>query len=358
MAKITIDTDDEKQLDWIDPDAPAEKKAVFKDVSPRVEKRKDEIADAICKAGDPFAICTAALGEQHTPRWERCVQSLKERLGVETQKSEPQTKEEQRAEAAWELQRAEVLPALHEQQRFSLQRCNKDHVLRLGTDRAGGALQLPGTFGFSLPLTGALTRELGDLPVVYKGLGPAFWVEIEKEEQVGPVKVEVLDAGDWSVEKISDDEIVLQLLGKVLKGYYELRKSADGRWHLSGPISDRYQIIRQSPEQRYSLGVAYPANKLDAHADKINPDQLERAAWSYMARGEGRRIGLMHKDGTDGAGTVVESYIYRGPEWKVGDQVIKSGDWLLGVVWNDDAWGQIKKGAFTGYSIQGWAQKS
>ena len=32
-----------------------------------------------------------------------------------------------------------------------------------------------------------------------------------------------------------------------------------------------------------------------------------------------RRVGLMHKDGTTGAGTVVESFIYRGDPWTIKD---------------------------------------
>ena len=55
-------------------------------------------------------------------------------------------------------------------------------------------------------------------------------------------------------------------------------------------------------------------------------------------------IGTDHADGTTGAGRVVESYIYRGPDWFIGDAAIKSGDWLLGTVWDETTWAKIKKG--------------
>ncbi|GMA49331.1 hypothetical protein GCM10025857_06880 [Alicyclobacillus contaminans] len=113
----------------------------------------------------------------------------------------------------------------------------------------------------------------------------------------------------------------------------------------------RYGVMKAAEEQHYTLGVAYPADKVDAHGEFTTAEELERTAWHWMA--QHRRIGIQHQDGTEGHGIPVESYIYRGPDWKVGDQVVKAGDWLLGVVWDDAAWLLIKRGILTGYSIQG-----
>jgi hypothetical protein len=115
-----------------------------------------------------------------------------------------------------------------------------------------------------------------------------------------------------------------------------------------------YRAIVKADEQRYTLGVAYPANEVDAHKEFTDPIELEQAAWSAMARQMG--IGIQHMDGTDGAGVVVESYIYRGPSWEMDGQTVKPGDWLLGVVWTPTAWQLIRSGQLTGYSIQGYAQ--
>jgi site-specific DNA-adenine methylase/SAM-dependent methyltransferase len=121
----------------------------------------------------------------------------------------------------------------------------------------------------------------------------------------------------------------------------------------------KYSVVKQEEERRYTLGIAYPAEKVDAHGDYTTPQELEEAAWTYLKKvQEGRAsVGLMHQSGTSGAGTVVESYIYRGPDWEVNGQVVKAGDWLLGVIWNEKAWELIKKGYITGYSIQGLAHK-
>lgn len=127
-----------------------------------------------------------------------------------------------------------------------------------------------------------------------------------------------------------------------------------------------YVPISKSEEQRYSLGVCYPASKkgamkADFHGDIMSADELEKSAWGFIAKGADR-IGLMHRPGTAGAGRVVESYIYRGPEWKSKDvngneQIVSPGDWMLGVVWSPDAWNAIKSGQLTGYSLQGAARK-
>lgn len=119
-------------------------------------------------------------------------------------------------------------------------------------------------------------------------------------------------------------------------------------------------------EKRYTLGVVYPHDEVDFHGDTMTGDEIEKAAWLFMSKeGGSGRIGLMHRPGTNGAGRVVESYIYRGPDWKIksaggsdkGDQLIKSGDWMMGVVWEPEPWEAIKMGKITGYSLQGVARK-
>ncbi|MCS7293959.1 MAG: XkdF-like putative serine protease domain-containing protein, partial [Dehalococcoidia bacterium] len=119
-------------------------------------------------------------------------------------------------------------------------------------------------------------------------------------------------------------------------------------------VDVRHKFLRSVPEKRYTLSVAYPLREADAHGDAVaSLDEMERMAWEYLAHS--RRIGVEHEDGTDGAGTVVESYIYRGPRWEVNGQVVEEGDWLLGVVWDEPTWERIKRGELVGLSWQGWA---
>jgi hypothetical protein len=121
--------------------------------------------------------------------------------------------------------------------------------------------------------------------------------------------------------------------------------------------------IAKSEKQRYTLGVVYAPGERDYHGDTMTPEELEKSAWAFAQKdGLTGRVGIQHQSGTDGAGKVVESYIYRGPEWKIKDtsgrdQVIKPGSWMLGTVWDTDAWTKIERGALTGYSLQGVARK-
>jgi subtilisin family serine protease len=124
-----------------------------------------------------------------------------------------------------------------------------------------------------------------------------------------------------------------------------------------------YRPIAKDDTQRYTLGVAYPHSELDSHGDFTDEQELEKAAWTFMqtvvAKGAGG-VGTDHADGTDDSAQVVESYIYRGPDWTidVGDDeavIVKAGDWMVGAIWTEEAWERVEKGELTGWSIQGLA---
>ncbi len=121
------------------------------------------------------------------------------------------------------------------------------------------------------------------------------------------------------------------------------------------------KAVAEQPERRYTLALSYPANRADRSVaadgfrDFASADVLENAAWTYLKKGA--KVGLLHHKGTEGRGVVVESYIYRGPDWHLvtpsGEKVmIKAGDWLLGTIWDDLAWRAIKSGKLTGMSPQ------
>lgn len=174
----------------------------------------------------------------------------------------------------------------------------------------------------------------------------------------------------WVVRQVSDAtpklDVVLAELneGSVNWLLWPKDKRGGGKGHhvvdVAKTVRKRfeYKVCKSAADQRFTLGIAYPANRTDgdAHGDFVTADQLERTAWDYMLRS--RSVGLMHQPGTDGAGTVVESYIYRGPDWTLENgKVVKTGDWMMGVVWDENVWPEIKRGAIRGYSLQGWARR-
>lgn len=126
-------------------------------------------------------------------------------------------------------------------------------------------------------------------------------------------------------------------------------------------------VVKMAEERRFTLGVAIAAlhpdvaKGVDGFQDFVGPELTERTAWAWMAKS--RQIGLFHSDVlkgqiSTGHGTVVESYVYRGPDWSIeaadgSTRVVKAGDWLLGVQWDEPAWAAIKARAINGFSIQG-----
>jgi hypothetical protein len=128
------------------------------------------------------------------------------------------------------------------------------------------------------------------------------------------------------------------------------------------------RVVKSTDERRYTLGVAYPAMKADVsraadgRRDFVSPEALEKTAWQWMTKH--REINLFHREKTEGHGTPVESYIYRGPDWESPSPVdgksyvVKAGDWMLGVVWDDFGWALVKSGLVNGWSPEGTARRS
>lgn len=123
------------------------------------------------------------------------------------------------------------------------------------------------------------------------------------------------------------------------------------------------QIAKSEPEMRFVLGLAYQcgpdpaiAKGLDGGRDFFTKAELEKAAHSFMRNGPVG--GLFHADGTEGHVTFVESGIHRGPDWDAGNGlVLKDGDWFLGAICDEAAWGLVKSGRVTGFSPQGIARR-
>lgn len=123
-------------------------------------------------------------------------------------------------------------------------------------------------------------------------------------------------------------------------------------------------VADMPPEQRYLLLVAYqagPSERIrrgaDGGLDYFTAEELEKACFSFLPGGA--QVGLFHgPDDSIGHFTVTENYIYRGPDWDVGDDiVIKAGDWLIGGICDEIAWGLYKRGLITGMSPQGVAKR-
>ncbi len=112
--------------------------------------------------------------------------------------------------------------------------------------------------------------------------------------------------------------------------------------------------------QRYVLGVAYPSDQLDGHQEWMSRAEVENAAWNYVRKG--RQVGFYHADSTFGHAEIVESYVYRGPNWVTKDldgteQTIREGAWLLGAILDPAGFDLVLKGKADGFSLDGVARR-
>ncbi len=126
------------------------------------------------------------------------------------------------------------------------------------------------------------------------------------------------------------------------------------------------EIFKSVEESRVTVGLAYPHSRADkgvaadGHIDFAGRSAVERACWSFTSKS--RSIGIMHRDGTEGHGEVVESGIHRGPDWVIkGDdgtaKTITDGDWVMAVRWDAPTWDLIKSKRLNGLSPQGRAKR-
>jgi len=107
----------------------------------------------------------------------------------------------------------------------------------------------------------------------------------------------------------------------------------------------------------------YIPNRKDAHAEWTDPDELQKAVWEYVKKGD-RRICLQH-DRETVAGEWVE--VMSWPFEVEAPLVLKNGDShtltfppdtvFLGVQWEPWAWELVKADKLRGYSIGGKAQR-
>lgn len=119
-------------------------------------------------------------------------------------------------------------------------------------------------------------------------------------------------------------------------------------------------------EDRFLLLVAYSATKMpyrgaDGYIDLAAPRVLEKACWRFADHG--MVTGLNHEDGHSDIARVVENYIYRNPEpWVLkgrnGDQTIREGDWVVGMILSKRGWKLYKAGLIGGASPQGGAART
>jgi hypothetical protein len=125
----------------------------------------------------------------------------------------------------------------------------------------------------------------------------------------------------------------------------------------------KYELSKSEGEKRYTLGAMYIPDKLDAHGEWTDADELQRAVWDYVKSGD-RRIRLQHnRDVVAGEWVEVMAFPY---ELTVPIQTLSgievnhtypANTVFLGVIWESWAWELVQSGKILGYSIGGKAER-
>lgn len=122
-------------------------------------------------------------------------------------------------------------------------------------------------------------------------------------------------------------------------------------------------VSKQVTERMFTLGPMYVPNVKDAHAEWTDPEELQKAVWEYVQKGD-RRIRLQHdKDVVAGEWLEIMAWPYEveAPilmkDSSEGSMKFPPNTVFLGVKWEPWAWDMIKEGKLRGYSIGGRAER-
>ena len=137
----------------------------------------------------------------------------------------------------------------------------------------------------------------------------------------------------------------------------------DARSQFSAAFTEATLVSKAVDEQMFTLGPMYIPNIKDAHDEWTDAEELQKAVWEYVRKGD-RRIRLQH-DREKVAGEFVEimawPYEVEVPivmkDASETKMTFPSNTVFLGVVWKPWAWKLVKDGKLRGYSIGGRAER-
>lgn len=128
-----------------------------------------------------------------------------------------------------------------------------------------------------------------------------------------------------------------------------------------------FEVSKAVSDEMFTLGPMYIPDRLDAHAEWTDAEELQKAVWSYVKSGD-RRIRLQHdRDKVAGEWVEVMTWPYE-VEAPMMRKDVAGNDThepvtfpahtvFLGVKWEPWAWQMVKEGKIRGYSIGGRAER-
>lgn len=159
--------------------------------------------------------------------------------------------------------------------------------------------------------------------------------------------------GKKIAKKITDAKIThVSLVETPANNETFLMIKSNGDMTLNFGVS-KENLIAKSTDEQLVYGIVYSPDSVDLQGEFADAETIKKMAHEFLA--DFRNIDQEH-DFVSNVGTLVESTIAL-TDIPVGDKIVKSGSWYIVVKCNDEAWGKVKAGEFTGFSMAGIAKK-
>ena len=122
-----------------------------------------------------------------------------------------------------------------------------------------------------------------------------------------------------------------------------------------------YAVAKTAEEHRYTLGILYVPGALDSDDEWVTSDELQKAVWDYVRKGDRRVRDTHNRDVVIGEQVELISWPYEVeveaplPSGEVRKYKLPPGTIFEGVIWGDEAWSLVKAGKLRGFSMGGKA---
>lgn len=207
-------------------------------------------------------------------------------------------------------------------------------------------------------LKGRTSEQLvGLLPVAKQELRAAICAELWRRGEVDGPRV-VLEKLDHSTESVEGSKIFIVDGEEITVPPGHRLVLRDGQFAVVEDVLSKSVIVQCAAdvEKRFTLSAWYIPNRVDAHGDWTDADELQSAVWWFTENGH-RDVFLQH-DPTVQAGRWVEivSWPWEVEVEKTNGETVSypAGTVFLGVVWKEWAWELVKAGKVRGLSIGGY----
>lgn len=120
----------------------------------------------------------------------------------------------------------------------------------------------------------------------------------------------------------------------------------------SGELEEHYcKIEKKDPKHNIVKGIVYTAGYVDTDGETVSKQDIQNAAWSFLAEGKVLNIDIQHNYEKSGC-YVVESYMT-----EEGDPHFPADSWVIAVKCTDEIFEKVESGELNGFSFGGTAVK-